>query len=95
MGLACSYQSPKGGVQRADYYPSGLSGLHSTGTVNFSAFDAPVRITIVYDGKNHLTFKAVQKHGGLKANGTGSYNFTVKLPESISKLLGNKTGWVI
>jgi hypothetical protein len=94
VGLACSYQSPKGGVKRPDYYPSGLSGLHSTGTVNFSAFNAPVKITISYDGKNRLTFKAVQAHGGLKANGTGVYSYKVKLPESITKLLGSKTGWV-
>jgi hypothetical protein len=62
--------------------------------VNFSAFNAPVKITISYDGKNDLKFTAVQKISGPKANEKGRYSYTVKLPESITKLLGSKTGLV-
>lgn len=59
----------------------------STGSVDFSTANSPVNVTISYDGGTNLTFSATQ-------GTTGSFSYTVALPESVAAILGSSSGYV-
>lgn len=63
-----------------------ITGVNFVPAANSKTLPPPVHISISYDGATTITFKAVQ--------GKKTFSHIIKLPESLSVVMGGPTGYV-